>query len=208
MSKGLCVYAFLVLEAHLHNTKAIPLSKCLSLVDESISQFPTKAPLFITWDKDDNLRGCIGTFSSQPIELGVKRFSLTASIEDPRFPPISLKELDKLSCSVTLLDKFTAINDPLAWVVGEHGLRLSFTYGGQHFSGTFLPSVAEEQNWDKLTTLWYLLRKADFEGVSKTATVDFYNKGLQEGWLKLDTYEGLKYTLYYEDYELLKNKLT
>lgn len=208
MSKGLCLYAFQVLEAHLYKTKVPSLSKCLEAVNETTEQFPSKAPLFITWDKDDNLRGCIGTFSPQPIELGVKRFALTASLDDSRFPPISVSELERLSCSVTLLNDFTPIYDPLAWEIGKHGLRLSFSYGGQYYSGTFLPSVAEEQKWDQPTTLWYLLRKADFEGLSKSATIDFYKKGLDEGWMNLDTYEGLKYTLYYEDYENLKANIT
>ena len=38
-----------------------------------------------------------------------------------------------------------------------------------------LPSVAEEENWDKLTTLHYLLKKADYP-VSQKNVSQFYEK--------------------------------
>lgn len=206
MSKGLCLYAFETLFGELNGTTPRSLSNCLKLTKESLSDFPSQAPLFITWDKNDNLRGCIGTFYPQSIESGVKRFALTAGLEDPRFPPISTKELDNLSCAVTLLRDFIPIDDPLDWTIGMHGLKLSFELGQEYYSGTFLPSVAEEQNWDKNTTLWYLLRKADYEGISKTKVVDFYKKGIKDGWLKLESYEGLKYTLYFDEFNELRQK--
>ncbi|EGV60138.1 hypothetical protein PSN45_002115 [Yamadazyma tenuis] len=205
MSKALCLYAFDTLYSELKHSKPLALASIVSEVHEAPDSFPNKAPLFVTWDKDDNLRGCIGTFAAQPIERGVKRFALTAALEDPRFPSISLAELPHLSCDVTLLDNFTPISDALSWKVGTHGLKLSFEYDGRYYSGTFLPSVAEEQQWDQLTTLWYLLRKADYNSVSKSNTLKFYSEGLSQGWMELETYEGLKHTLGYDEYKKFKS---
>lgn len=203
MSKGLCLYSFEVLNHQLTGDPVIPLSEILLSVEESMASFPEKAPLFVTWEKDDNLRGCIGTFQSQPIELGIERFSISASMQDPRFPPISLKEFPRLSCDVTLLSNFTPISDSFDWQIGKHGLKVAFERHGVSYSGTFLPSVAEDQQWDQLTTLWYLIRKADYS-VNKSDIKLFYSQGLQQGWLNLETYEGVKYCVDYQQYKQWK----
>lgn len=204
MSKGLCLYAFDVLVSDLNQASPLALNQILSSNNESIEVFPSKAPLFITWDKNDDLRGCIGTFQPQPIEQGVKRFARTAAFDDPRFPKITKSELSSLSCSVTLLDNFKPISNCMGWEIGKHGLKLSFELNNNYYSGTFLPSVAEEQEWDKLTTLYYLLKKADYGKISQSKVEDFYDKGIKEGWMQLESYEGLKYTLYYDEYEEFK----
>lgn len=200
MSKALCLYAFDTLVSDLQGSSSKSLSKFLSANSESFDQFPDSAPLFVTWDESDQLRGCIGTFYPQPIESGVKRFARSAAFNDPRFPPIARAELPRLSCSITLLDKFVAISNCLEWQVGKHGLKLSIDDEEGHFSGTFLPSVAEEQGWDHLTTLYYLLKKADYNSIGKSKVESFYGQGLKQGWLKLETYEGLKYGLDYHEY--------
>ena len=52
------------------------------------------APLFVTWLKDGDLRGCIGTFA-EDCKLGatLQRYSLIAALQDTRFPPIETSEL-------------------------------------------------------------------------------------------------------------------
>ncbi|EER34281.1 conserved hypothetical protein [Candida tropicalis MYA-3404] len=209
MSKALCCYAFETLCNKLNvdpSQKKIPLSKFYQILKENPSNFPTSAPLFITWNKNHNLRGCIGTFSKLSIDSGVSRFSLTSALQDPRFPPISVNEIEDLEVSVTLLDNFIPINNPTEWEIGLNGLKVSFDIDGGHYSGTFLPSVAEEEEWDKLTTLYYLLKKADYP-VSKANTLKFYEKGLNEGWLKLTKYDGLKSKLEYDEYINIRNQI-
>lgn len=204
MTKALCFLAFDTLYCNLTNSSPIPFTSILQLVSEKTSDFPQKAPLFVTWDKNHDLRGCIGTFAPQPIESGVKRFALTAALDDSRFPPITSSELSQLSCDVTVLHNFSPIENAADWVIGTHGLRLSFEKNGVYYSGTFLPSVAPEQGWDKLATLWYLLRKADYSQL-KGSTLDFYERGLQEGWMRLETYEGDKYTMEWQEFESLRD---
>ncbi|RCK55441.1 AMMECR1-like protein [Candida viswanathii] len=209
MSKALCCYAFESLSNKLNvdpNHGKIPLSRFYQVLKENPSSLPSLAPLFITWNKNHHLRGCIGTFSKLAIDSGVSRFSLTSALQDPRFPPINAKELEDLEVSVTLLDNFVGIDDPTQWEIGLNGLKVSFDVDGGHYSGTFLPSVAEDEEWDKLTTLYYLLKKADYS-VAKSNTIAFYEKGISEGWLKLTKYDGLKSKLDYLEYVSIRDQV-
>lgn len=198
--KSICFLAFETLYSKVNHELCISLTLYLKTFNETLDGLPLKTPLFITWNKNDQLRGCIGTFQELPIESGVKRFSLTAALEDSRFPPIRKSELPSLKVHVTLLANFTPIKTWDSWKVGEHGLKIHIIYQGASYSGTFLPSVAEEQEWDKLTTVYYLLQKADLMGIKKSATADFVTNGINDGWIDLVRYDGLKSSLSYDDF--------
>lgn len=200
MSKSIGFLAFETLYSKLTHEPAISLTLYLKAFGETLDELPPKTPLFITWNKHDNLRGCIGTFQDLPIESGVKRFSLTAALDDSRFPPIRKSELPLLDVHVTLLANFTPISAWDDWKIGKHGLKIHIVFQGASYSGTFLPSVAEEQQWDQETTVYYLLQKADLMGVKKASTVDFVTKGIKEGWIELVRYDGLKWSLSYDDF--------
>lgn len=207
MSKALCCLAF----ESLYN-KVFPDSSIISYDNfrksiPSNVDLPDKAPLFITWNKNNQLRGCIGTFQPLPIESGTKRFSLASSLQDPRFPPIGKLEFKSLSVSVTLLDNFEPIKKWDDWTVGDHGLKVNINKNGEVYLGTFLPSVAVEQEWNEITTLSYLLRKADYIGVPKSETAEFYQVGIEEGWLELVRYKGLKKDLDYEEFMELRDSI-
>ncbi|CAN3371708.1 hypothetical protein DIURU_002921 [Diutina rugosa] len=197
MSKGVCEYAFAVLENKLKGT---PL-KSLTSYEPDTTLTSQRYPLFVTWNRNGNLRGCIGTFADMPLEQGVKRFALSSAFQDSRFPPITASELPQLSVSVTLLANFTPIDKWDDWEVGVHGLRVEFDYHHRPHSGTFLPSVAEEEGWDKKTTVWNLLRKSDVFDVAKSDTVRFYEQALAHKTMELTRYEGLKSSMQWSEYE-------
>lgn len=205
MTESLCCLAFDALYLKLVGDQADS-EILLSYFDHWLGikeKLPKLAPLFVTYNINDQLRGCIGTFLPLEIESGVKEFSLNAALNDPRFPPIGHADLnEKLDVHVTLLDEFEHIRQWDNWTVGEHGLKVSMTVPSRRhrLSGTFLPSVAEEQEWDKVTTLWYLLKKAGYETVLKQQTVDFYTRGIGEGWLQLVRYRGKKASYNFEPY--------
>ena len=203
MSKSLCCVAFDALYTRL-NPQEVPIS--LEEYNERFpSKFPLKAPLFVTWNRNKHLRGCIGTFLPLEIEQGTKRFAINAAFNDPRFPGISKKELTLLlDVDVTLLDNFVKLNDCKNWVIGEPGLKVSIYFDGVRYSGTYLPVVAIEQGWDQVETLESLLHKADFEGISKLQTLEFYDKGIKEGWLELESYEGKKANLNWDEYKEIR----
>ena len=114
----------------------------------------------MTWNtrqrQDLVLRGCIGSFTPQPLKIGLKRLTLSSAFKDSRFSPISLEELDQLHVSVSLLTDFTRVdwND---WTVGEHGVEIRWSIDQSRFSATYLPEVASSQGWDHYETLEFIL---------------------------------------------------
>ena len=153
----LCKYCFEVLESALSNKdiKKIPFPE----------EFKGKSfPLFVTWTlgKDKELRGCIGTFEESKLEKQLGKYALISAFEDDRFEePINKSELKNLNCEVSLLIKFEKVENVMDWEVGTHGIDIEFEDNkGTLFSATFLPEVAQDEGWDKRTTLKYLVQKA------------------------------------------------
>lgn len=117
-------------------------------------------------------------------------------MHDTRFPAISARELPTLEACVTLLTNFEDADDEYDWVVGVHGIRLSFHDKGRRYSGTYLPDVASEQGWTKDEALYSLVRKAGWMGgKGKWKDLD----------LKLTRYQGKKAEASYGDYKKWKD---
>ena len=117
---------------------------------------------------------------------------MSSALEDTRFDPITLKELPKLECAITILTDFEPAEGPMAWEIGVHGLRISFVYHGRRMGATYLPDVAKEQGWTKEETLVSLMRKAGWTGKK-----DDWSK------VRLDvvTYRGTKACVTWEEYK-------
>jgi AmmeMemoRadiSam system protein A len=64
-----------------------------------------KAGVFVCLKKGGELRGCIGTYlpSCDSVANETITNAISAATKDPRFPPVSEDELDKLSYSVDVL---------------------------------------------------------------------------------------------------------
>lgn len=124
-------------------------------------------PLFVTWKigLEKRLRGCIGTFNPMPLRQGLQQYAVLSAFNDSRFEPISKRELSQLYVSVSVLLNFEQGSDYLDWTIGLHGIQIQFrTDSGSKRSATFLPQVAEEQEWTKEETIDALVRKAEFRG--------------------------------------------
>jgi AMMECR1 domain-containing protein len=50
------------------------------------------------------------------------------------------------------------------WVLGQHGIRISFNFRGERLGATYLPDVPVEQGWTKEQTLESLMKKARWRG--------------------------------------------
>lgn len=154
-SQDMCMYCFDVIIAHHFRNK----------VEKPTPKFNDDCyPLFVTWMKGHELRGCIGTFSSLALHKGVKEYALTSALNDTRFDPISRDEIPKLSVTVSLLVNFEDASNYLDWTVGDHGIRISFNSNGFSRTATYLPQVAAERGWTKEETIESLLRKGGFTG--------------------------------------------
>lgn len=129
-------------------------------------------PLFVSWytaphgrTEAKRLRGCIGTFAPQALPEGLARYALQAALHDSRFPPIRRAECDALVCTVSFLSPKEPCRDPWDWVVGVHGVYVTWhAPGGARLTATFLPDVAPAQGWDKRATIDHALRKAGWRG--------------------------------------------
>jgi len=96
------------------------------------------------------LRGCIGMpYASKPLWGAVLEMAVEASIHDPRFSPMTGKELEETIVEVSVLTRPEEIlcekkRLPKFVKIGEDGLIVQ----RGHHSGLLLPQVATEQKWD------------------------------------------------------------
>ncbi|MEW6013520.1 MAG: AmmeMemoRadiSam system protein B [Elusimicrobiales bacterium] len=96
--------------------------------------------VFVTLNEKDNLRGCIGSLSPHML-LGdaVIDYAVKAGFEDPRFPPLSRKELDKINMEISILSPLKKISDISEIKENIHGVYIKNGFR----SGTYLPQVWE-----------------------------------------------------------------
>jgi AmmeMemoRadiSam system protein A len=102
----------------------------------------TKAGVFVSLHTKSNhsLRGCIGTWqpTGNNIAEEICQNALSAAFEDPRFPPLSEKELDDLEIKVDVLSESEQIEDKTALNPKKYGLIVSNQNGRQ---GLLLPDI-------------------------------------------------------------------
>ena len=104
---------------------------------------------FVTLTKNGRLRGCIGyTEAVAPLFKVVQECAVAAATEDPRFPPVSPKELPSLRVEISVLTPLFPIR-PEEVEVGRHGLMVS----QGRMRGLLLPQVPVEWGWDRETFL-------------------------------------------------------
>jgi len=102
---------------------------------------------FVTLTQGGELRGCIGTLEAhRTLREDVRANALAAALRDPRFAPLSARELDITEVEVSLLSPMEEITyageaDALAQLrPGVDGVV--FQYGSRR--STFLPQVWEQ----------------------------------------------------------------
>jgi len=155
-------------------------------------------PLFVTWQKNGMLRGCIGTFAFSKLGATLQEYSLVAAVKDSRFQPMTEQDLDEnLKCEVSLLHTFEPIEDPLGWEVGPHGIEIEFQgpagspLAEKVFRGTYLPNVAPEQGWTQVQALESLLLKAGYQQGFDS---------VKDRFIKIRRYQSVKYGMGYAEY--------
>lgn len=72
-----------------------------------------RAGVFVSLKKNGELRGCIGTIEpTRPsIAEEITGNAISSATRDPRFPPVSVDELDELQYSVDVLEEPEEISD-------------------------------------------------------------------------------------------------
>ena len=141
----MCQYCFHLLICELlreSKYEGKELTALSSEIHELRSNIPTTmiCPLFVTWDMksshdDYDLRGCIGTLSSQKICTVLGEYVFSSAFRDRRFHPIVINEVPYLRGAVSLLVNYEDCNDCLDWEVGVHGIIIKFCHKETDFSG-------------------------------------------------------------------------
>jgi len=154
------------IEFFLKNNRRIPVPDMIK------EKFSDNYGAFVTLNKYDvignPLRGCIGyiepTYSLYDV---IHKVSISSAVEDPRFPSISLDEMDKIVIELSILTppKLLEVNDPKDYldkiVIGRDGL---IAEKGMR-RGLLLPQVPVDhrRNWDAETFLSQTCSKAWLE---------------------------------------------
>jgi len=135
-------------------------------------EFETRCGTFVTLTIKGRLRGCIGSLEpDEAIREGVRENALNAAFHDPRFSPVTNRELDKIDIEVSILTRpralaYTDGKDLAAKLrCGTDGVIIRKGYA----RATFLPQV-----WDQLPRpedfLGHLCRKAGLSANAWQAT--------------------------------------
>ncbi|MCL2800798.1 MAG: AmmeMemoRadiSam system protein A [Treponema sp.] len=125
--------------------------------DNSNLQKPCGAFVSLHMRPAHSLRGCIGRMiANLPLIETVRLMAREAAFGDPRFPALSMNELDRLQIEISALSPMEICTDPKTIEVGVHGLLLT----GRGRSGVLLPQVPVEQGWDLKEYLDYICVKA------------------------------------------------
>ncbi|MGI0101706.1 MAG: TIGR00296 family protein [Nitrosotalea sp.] len=133
------------------------------LSSEIKSRFSFNSGVFVTLNKEENLRGCIG-FPTPDRKLcqSLLDASIASATEDPRFLPVKYDELDKITFEVTILTppEVVKVQDPSEYLskirVGRDGLIVKWESG----SGLLLPQVPVEYGWNEEEFLSHTCDKA------------------------------------------------
>ena len=121
--------------------------------------FELRRGAFVSVRAHGALRGCLGRVpDDRPLGEVVRSLTIAAASEDPRFPPMSLRELPHVEIEISVLSAPLPLDpvDPLAIVVGRDGVIVRRGI----MSGLLLPQVAVERGWSPEDFLGAVCSKA------------------------------------------------
>lgn len=136
-----------------------------------------KRGIFVTLNTHpkNELRGCIGFIEPlYTLKEGLIKAAIAAS-KDPRFEPITKKEIDNITIEVSVLTlpKLMKVKDVKEYLsrieLGKHGLIVEL----MGYKGILLSQVPVEQKWDEQEFLEFACRKA---GIKKDSWINDLTK--------------------------------
>ncbi len=120
-------------------------------------KFLERGAVFVTLTEDGSLRGCIGSIIPHDmLYRAVASAAVSAALHDPRFRPVTTRDLPNLSYDISVLSRFKLVADIEEIIIGKHGLLIQSGYN----KGLLLPQVAAEHSWDRSTFLQQTCIKA------------------------------------------------
>ena len=174
---------FLVKTARQAVTEFLSNGNRIKLEAEYEKKFSFDSGVFVTLNKPDGLRGCIGfPMPEKKLSYAIIEGAIAAATEDPRFPSVTTKELNDITFEVTVLTPPVEIDvsDPVEYLtkikVGRDGLIIRHSF----YSGLLLPQVPGEYGWSVEEFLQHTCHKAGLEK-------DFWKSGKA----KIEKFEGI-----------------
>jgi uncharacterized protein (TIGR00296 family) len=174
---------FLVKTARQAVTEFLSNGNKIKLEAEHEKKFSFHTGVFVTLNKPDGLRGCIGfPMPEKKLSHAIIDGAIAAATEDPRFSSVTVKELNDITFEVTVLTPPVEIDvsDPMEYLmkikVGRDGLIVRHSF----YSGLLLPQVPSEYGWNVEEFLQHTCHKAGLEK-------DFWKSGKA----KIEKFEGI-----------------
>jgi AmmeMemoRadiSam system protein A len=114
-------------------------------VPEPAEELRQNCGAFVSLHKGKNLRGCVGVIAAnKPLYITVRECAVWAALQDPRFPPVTKREVSGLNLEISVLSPLSDIA-PENIEVGKHGLLISH----EGLRGLLLPQVAVQWKWNR-----------------------------------------------------------
>jgi len=141
--------------------RAMPESAAPPLSPAALAALDEPGAAFVTLTKLGSLRGCIGSLvADQPLGRAVASAGASAAVRDPRFMPVTQRELPAIHIDVSVLGPAVPLADPLAFRPGIDGIIVA--RDGRR--ALLLPEVATDQGWGAREMLDAVCEKAGLEG--------------------------------------------
>ncbi len=140
----------LLLELARQSVRDAAAGRPMAAIDDTTlsPELAAKKGVFVTLTKHGDLRGCIGHLLPQmSLYAGVAENARSAAIHDPRFPPVTPREVADLHIEISVLTEpkplpFASPDDLLRQLrPGTDGVVLQLARGG---GATYLPQVWEQ----------------------------------------------------------------
>jgi len=130
--------------------------KCIDVPENIGEKLLQPCGVFVTINsvknREEELRGCIGyPYPTTPLVQAVIESAISAATQDPRFPPLSMKELEHVVFEVSVLTppQIVEVKNPKDYSrkikVGEDGLIVERGV----YKGLLLPQVPVEWKWSE-----------------------------------------------------------
>jgi len=137
--------------------------KKILLQEDFKSRFSYDSGVFVTLNKANELRGCVGfPTPEKKLYQSLVDAAIASATEDPRFSHVKYEELNEVSFEVTILTPpievkvENTLDYPSKIKVGRDGLIVKWEFG----SGLLLPQVPIEWRWNEEEFLNHTCEKA------------------------------------------------
>lgn len=133
----------------------------IKLDEDTRKQLSFDCGVFVTLEKNSDLRGCVGFPLPRRLDTALPDAAIAAATNDPRFPPVTADELDRITFEVTVLTPPVELDVepsklPSSIKVGRDGLIVK----QGPYSGLLLPQVPVEYGWSEQEFLSHTCQKA------------------------------------------------